>query len=288
MRVALISDVHANGYALEAVLQDAKSQHVERFWCSGDLVGYGPDPIGPLRFLRDRVGPGAWVSGNHEAGLVGRLDTHETGFGAEAIAALELNRVVLRTDGWWDWACARFVRPAADLRTLRAGPAGRDRYLLVHGSPVSPLTDYLRPWEEWKFAMEFQRLADRRQANGWDALVCLIYGQVHIPCLYQLTDGMSQPHRQVLSDRYGEELPLEPGLAILNPGSVGFPRDGDHRPAYAVLDTQRRTVAFRRVEDGYDRRTTARDMRRGGYPDGLCSRLVNAQRNREWPEGWRV
>lgn len=289
MLVALISDVHANRCALETVQEDARERGAERFWCIGDMVGYGPQPVEALRFLRDEVGPRSWVAGNHEAALVGRLDAEETGFAPDAVESLKLNREKLRDEGWWEWACNHFLPSDADRRAIRGGPGGRDRYILLHGSPVAPLTDYLRPWEEWKFEMEFKRLgAQHGNPSDGDALVCLIYGQVHIPCLYQAHPVTGKPNRRPLSDRYGEEIPLEPGLAILNPGSVGFPRDGDPRPAYALLDTQRRAVVFQRVEGEYDPRKTARDMRRGGYPGDVCEKLVRATRHPEWPDGWRV
>ena len=219
MTVALLSDVHANLVALEAVL--AALPAVDAIWVMGDTVGYGPDPADTLALLRERR---AWlVAGNHDRAVA-------TGeglalFNAAAREAAERHR---------DWLSAedRDVLGAMPL-TLDPAPG----YTICHGSPRDPLWEYVFDARTAAFAMA-----------GMVATRCCV-GHTHVPATFRTRDGK----------------------VMINPGSVGQPRDGDPRAAYALLDPAGETVDFRRVE--YDIDETQRRMRDRKLPGMLADRL---------------
>jgi len=217
--VALLSDVHANLVALEAVL--AALPAVDAIWVMGDTVGYGPDPADTLALLRERR---AWlVAGNHDRAVA-------TGeglalFNAAAREAAKRHR---------DWLSAedRDVLGAMPL-TLDPAPG----YTICHGSPRDPLWEYVFDARAARFAMA-----------GLVVARCCV-GHTHVPATFDIGGGQ----------------------AMINPGSVGQPRDGDPRAAYAVLEPKTGKVDFRRV--GYDIATTQRRMRERGLPEMLADRL---------------
>jgi len=276
MLVALIADVHSNKYALDTVKADVRkwAKGAVKYWCLGDIVGYGPHPGESLRFLKEEVGPRSWVLGNHDAGLMGLRSTGD--FREVGRIALDKNREQLQEKHpkLWRW-CQENFNEQATIRILRSGPGRKDKYVLVHGSLVENLTDYNWPWLD--MICEFQRLVKRYGNPKEGSLLCLLCGHTHIPSFFQATiddAGKLTVFQEKIT--YDIELPLRMKLAIINPGSVGWPRDGDNRASYAILDTMRRVVVFRRVE--YDPRLTARDMRRWGYPSELCQEVVEAPR----------
>jgi predicted phosphodiesterase len=274
MLVALIADVHSNKHALDAVKEDVRKQVGKevKYWCLGDIVGYGPHPEEGLGFLREKVGPRSWVLGNHDAGLVGLRSTKY--FREVGQIALDKNRKQLqgKYPELWGWCQKNFNEQAA-IRVLRSGPGRKDKYILVHGSLVASLTGYNWPWSD--MSCEFQRLLKRYGNPKERELLCLLCGHTHIPSFFQATiddaGKLTVSHEKIA---YDIEIPLQTKLAIINPGSVGWPRDGDNSAAYAILDTLRRVIIFRRV--GYDPRLTALDMRRWGYPSELCQEVVEA------------
>ena len=212
MRVLVFSDIHANLAALEAVLQDAGA--VEAYWFLGDLVGYGPDPNECVERIRTLPNLTA-VLGNHDAAVIGAMPL-----------------------GWFNRAARRGVQwtreqlSPENLAFLSQLPEIRqhDDVTLLHGSPRAPITEYLLTSEE---------AADAFAVLPTD--FCFV-GHTHYPAWWQEEDG-------VVSDRAprgGEVWTLTP-RAILNPGSVGQPRDGDPRAAYALYDTVAHTWEWRRV-----------------------------------------
>ena len=217
MTVALLSDIHGNLVALEAVLADLPP--VKTLWVMGDTVGYGPDPADCLALLRER---GARiVAGNHDRAVA-------TGLGLELFNPVAREAVVLH----------RRWLGAADRDALAALPLTfvADRYLVCHGSPRDPLWEYVS-----------DPLTARRAMADAAAPSCC-NGHTHVPAVFYLAGGV-----------------------MINPGSVGQPRDGDPRAAYALLDPQSAEVAFRRV--GYDVAKTQRRMRRRKLPELLADRL---------------
>jgi putative phosphoesterase len=218
MTIVLLSDIHANLIALEAVLRDLPA--VEAIWVMGDTVGYGPDPADTLALLRDRGA--TLVAGNHDR-AVGTGEGLEL-FNVAARTAAELHR------SWLDAADRDFL--AALPLTLEV--AG---YALCHGSPRDPLWEYVFDSRTAAFAM-----ADT------PATRCCV-GHTHVPATFRTGDGK----------------------VMINPGSVGQPRDGDRRSSYALLDAAAGTVDFRRVE--YDIDETQRRMRSLKLPAMLANRL---------------
>lgn len=285
MRIALLSDVHANFAALAAVLADLAARPADACWYLGDIVGYGPQPVECLRWLVERVhavAPEGWVLGNHDAMLAGLLSSYDLAdTNTMPLAAIELNRAALAgrpEETFWQ---RQFVDDRA--RPRRHTVDGLD-LTLVHGHQANEryYHRYIFPWEAFYQAEEFAILAAGALAGGRPQVQ--LFGHTHVPTLVGYQDGQPRP------------VWVEPGvayalgdLALVNPGSVGQPRDFNQRAAYAVLDTAARTVTFRRV--AYDWRRTAFGLADGGYPDKLIARLMEATlpdggANPEWP-AWR-
>ena len=238
MRIALLSDVHANLVALEAVLAEVGAHDL--LWVTGDTVGYGPDPSDVIALLRERGA--VLVAGNHDLAVA-------TGAGLElfngyAAAAVRLHHAWLSAE--------ERDRLAALPRTLEA-----EGFTLCHGSLRDPM---------WEYVMSApQALATLRLA----ATPHCCHGHTHVPALFRLAAGAPAAGRAAIeTDR---AIPLE-GRVLLNPGSVGQPRDGDARAAYAVIDTAGATVTFRRT--AYDVGETQRRIRARGLPELLADRLA--------------
>jgi diadenosine tetraphosphatase ApaH/serine/threonine PP2A family protein phosphatase len=237
MRVAVLSDIHSNIVALDAVLSHAGD--VDAIWHLGDVVGYGPEPDAVVARLRERGATG--VRGNHDAAAVGGPEIDW--FNPEARAAVEWTRdsIAPETRAWLDALPHR--RVVEDV-------------LLVHGSPRDPLREYV---------------TDRRAAGeNIDAQETqhALHGHTHVPVAWLATrDGVALVRA---SESDGVELGRR--RTLVNPGSVGQPRDGDPRAAYLVLDQESGRVTWHRVEYDIERVQTA--MRATGLPDRLAARLT--------------
>jgi len=236
VRIAVLSDIHGNLPALEAVLQALAPY--DAVWHLGDVVGYGPQPNEVIaRLVReDAVG----VCGNHEAAALGRIDT--AWFNEDARLAIE-------------WTAARLEAASRDW--LAALPERRQEgdFTLVHGSPRDPIWEYLAsvPVARASFTV----------LETTHALV----GHTHDPRVFREDDGLVE----TLGPTDGSELELDRRRVILNPGSVGQPRDGDPRAAGLTLDTERGLVSWQRVP--YPIATTQALMRQAGLPRRLIERL---------------
>jgi predicted phosphodiesterase len=316
MRIAVLSDIHANRLALEAVLQDSLNCEVERYWFLGDAVGYGPEPIAPVLFLKRYVNEGDWVLGNHDAMLAdlllpedlqtlpndfqplamtarenmpvicrGRFLSEEDwqATGAAPIQALKLNRAVLSQNAEADLFWRAEFAPAQAQPHVRSVD-GID-YVLVHSGQVSHLFRYIYAWQvDFFLPAEFSRLQTVVEAQGCSRVQW--FGHTHVPTLVFAHPKQTQTGFEFQPMRLlpGETYPLDGPLALVNPGSVGQPRDLDRRAAYAVLDTLQRTVTFRRVS--YDWQATAEALIAGGYPDSLIRRIRDASPTKETPGDW--
>ena len=240
MRIAIVSDIHANLPAFEAVLRHAEATgRVDALWCLGDTVGYGPHPnecVALLRRYEHRT-----VGGNHDLAACGRMGTEEFNEAAAEAARWTAEQLTNGT--------------AAYLRELPL-VVTEDDFTLVHGS--------LR-WPEWEY------LLSGEQAQAHFELQRTPYGLVghsHIPFVCEEHAG-APPTLRPATD--GEQVELSDGRLILNPGGVGQPRDGDPRAAYALYDTDARTVTFSRVE--YDIAATQQAMEATRLPRWLSERL---------------
>lgn len=240
MRILITSDIHANLAALEAVLSDAGS--VDGIWNMGDCVGYGPQPSQCVSRLREA---GAlWVAGNHERAATGAISVDE--FNPAAAAAALWTRGRLDED------------EVSFLDGLEETEAPGD-YTLVHGTLRWPIWEYLDGYDAARAHLSLMRTRFS------------FVGHTHVPML--VTEAPDSPEgcqMRRLGD--GETVGLDDGQRmVINPGSVGQPRDGDRRASYGLLDTDAGTFTLRRVE--YNIVATQRLMEEAGLPDWLIERL---------------
>jgi diadenosine tetraphosphatase ApaH/serine/threonine PP2A family protein phosphatase len=239
-RVAVISDIHANWHALEAVLEAVEREEPDELWCLGDLVGYGPRPNPCCVAVERRAALS--LAGNHDLGVLGVLDLGE--FTGDAVVAARWTRGVLAEGS------------RAFLQSLQSS-GRREGAELFHASPRDPVWEYVLSAETAGAALELT-----------EAPLVLV-GHSHVPLAITLEDG-------VLDGGVapgGTETPLGPGRRLLNPGSVGQPRDGDPRAAWLLLDFGAGNASFRRVE--YDVARTQEEIRERGLPDALAQRLAH-------------
>jgi predicted phosphodiesterase len=239
MRILVISDIHANLEALEAVL--AAAEPFDRVWCLGDLVGYGPDPNACVERVRD-LRRYQCLAGNHDWAALGQLDLSD--FNTEArLAAL-----------WTGQQLTADNRAFLVARPTWIGPL-EDRYTLVHGSPRHPIWEYIL--DEGTAAANFDQ---------FESQVCFV-GHTHVPVIYVETKGKARTQRPVLDER----MPLGEERMIINPGSVGQPRDGDPRASFLILDIERGQITYQRVE--YAIEQTQAKMVKAGLPPRIIARL---------------
>ncbi len=242
MIVGLVADIHANLAAFEAVLNHLRQTYgpPDALWCLGDIVGYGPDPNECIDLLRQfRL---VAVVGNHDLVAIGLLEPGL--FNPDARAAALWTAQVLRPDN------------KLFLQNLPQR-AVRDDFTLVHGSPRSPV---------WEYLLTVSAACESFQ--HFETRFCLI-GHSHIPLIFAFnpnTGNCAQTEVPPVLD-----LTRVRGRLIINPGSVGQPRDRDPRAAYAVLDAERQTLYHHRVE--YNIRQTAEKMLKLGLPERLAVRL---------------
>lgn len=239
--VLLLSDIHANLVALEAVLREAPAD--APLWVTGDTVGYGPDPSDVLALLRERGA--ALVAGNHDLAVAGRLDVYE--FNPDAADAVLLHRSWLSAEDRDFLSSLPLVWPI-------------DSFTLVHGSLREPVWEYVLDSGAARACLE--RSPTTHCCNG----------HTHLPAVFRLRDG-PRARPEAHEPREGETVDLSAGRLLLNAGSVGQPRDGDPRAAWALLDTDSNTATFRRTR--YDVAETQRRMRRRRLPTFLAERLAH-------------
>jgi diadenosine tetraphosphatase ApaH/serine/threonine PP2A family protein phosphatase len=238
MRVAVISDVHSNAEALEAVLEDGSQHGVGAWWCLGDVVGYGAEPDRVVERVR---GLGAvTVAGNHDWAACGRISVQF------------FNRAAATAAQW----TGRNMKPE-NLAWLAALPVleRQDGALLVHATPSQP--------EAWRYCMSVETARD--EMASYDDALCMI-GHSHFPGTFE---------REGESVRYtrAEEVRLRPDRQYLvNVGSVGQPRDGDSRAAYLLYDTEE--LWLRHVRVTYDFASAQAKILAAGLPRFLADRLA--------------
>lgn len=235
MRTAIISDIHANLAALTAVLAHIDAQRVDRLICLGDIVGYGPDPVECVDLVAERC---EWsLMGNHDFGVL----YEPTNFNAAAEQAAFWTRAQFerqRDDR------ARAIRRWEFLGRLRVRVAF-DSFLCVHGTPRRPINEYLFPEDAVNSPVKMQQVFERIDRH------CMV-GHTHVPGIF--TD---EPDFYGPDDLGGVYVLNESEKAIVNPGSVGQPRDLDPRASYAILEQAEdgsMRVEFHRIE--YDVKST--------------------------------
>jgi predicted phosphodiesterase len=238
MLAAVISDVHSNLYALEAVLDAIEADSPDAIWCLGDIVGYGPRPEECCVIVEDRAA--LCLAGNHDLGVRGDVDLDD--FSPDAAAA------ALWTRGVLDERAEAFLAPLV--------PWGEeDGVQLFHASPRDPVWEYVLTDQAAVAALE-----------DTTASIVLV-GHSHVPIAVTLDGGeLAGGHA-----RAGTEVEFGDGRWLLNPGSVGQPRDGDPRAAWLLLDLDAGRASFRRAEYAIEKTQTEIDE--AGLPHVLGERL---------------
>jgi diadenosine tetraphosphatase ApaH/serine/threonine PP2A family protein phosphatase len=236
VRVAVLSDIHGNLHALEAVLDSIARDVPDELWCLGDLVGYGPRPNECCSLVRERAE--VCLIGNHDLGVLGRIDLDV--FAPEAAVSARWTAGVLEAEA------RDYLEPLS--------PSGvREGVGLFHASPRDPVWEYvLAP------AVALAALA------GTEEDVVLV-GHSHVA----LSFGWEERFLGLAPD--GTEVDLARERRLLNPGSVGQPRDGDPRAAWLLLDLEARRAVFHRVPYPVER--TQEEIRAAGLPEALAARL---------------
>jgi predicted phosphodiesterase len=242
MRVAVISDIHGNLHALEAVLAAIDGDAPDEIWCLGDLVGYGPKPNECCELVEARAT--VCLSGNHDLGVLGTIDLDD--FSGEAGIAATWTRGVL----------------SAESRSFLDGlqPLGKAAGVaLFHGSARDPV---------WEYVLSDEAAATTLALTE-EPLV--LVGHSHAALQIELRNGLLAGGLAPA----GTEVDLAHARWLLNPGSVGQPRDGDARAAYLLLDLDAQQASFRRA--AYDIDQTQAEIRAAGLPDLLAERLSYGQ-----------
>lgn len=236
MRIAVLSDIHSNLPALDAILTALAPY--DALWQLGDVVGYGPQPNEVVERLQAEGATG--VRGNHDAAALGELSTDA--FNDEARAAVEWTARVL------DAAAGRWLA-ALPSRHEEAG------FTLVHGSPRDPTWEYV-----------YSASIARDNLPLFETDHCLV-GHTHVPLVFRDGGGRMDGWEPAA----GETLVLDDRRTIVNPGSVGQPRDGDPRACGMTIDTETRTLEWVRV--AYPIEPVQRLMGAARLPSRLIARL---------------
>jgi predicted phosphodiesterase len=246
VRYLILSDIHANWEALEAVLCRAAGQY-DQVVCCGDLVGYGPDPNRVVDWVRGNVA--RVIRGNHDKAAVG-------------LESLEWFNPIARTAAIWT---QNELTPenAEYVRQLTKGPLAVDSFQIAHGSPLDE--------DEYLFGA-----AEVAQTFAYLERDLTFFGHTHVQGGFVLTRGRLCVLRGSALDEEPAGLDLNPDDAyLINPGAIGQPRDGDPRAAYVLYEPARRCVVYCREE--YDIGSVQAKIRRAGLPDVLAERLAVGQ-----------
>jgi diadenosine tetraphosphatase ApaH/serine/threonine PP2A family protein phosphatase len=238
VRYLVISDIHANFTALEAVLADAPD--FDKVWCLGDLVGYGPNPNECVSRVQEL--PHVSLAGNHDWAALGQLDLSSFNIDARRASTWTQSELTPDTRGYLSELPIQLTH---------------EGFHLVHASPREPL---------WEYILD----AHMAYANfaHFSTPVCLV-GHTHIPLAFAMDE--QRQRCKTLIPPFDEPIELEGRRMILNPGSVGQPRDGNPEASYALLDTDAMTWAFNRVS--YPVEIVQERMRARDLPRRLINRL---------------
>ncbi len=242
MHFLILADLHANWHALESVLADASGQF-DQIICCGDLVGYNPQPARVLDWTREHCA--SVIRGNHDKVVAGLEDLEWFN---------DIAQIAAR------WTIGQLDKEQIDyLLHLQKGPVQLEHFHVCHGSPRD----------------EDEYVTSPRQAAPCLAsleLQLAFFGHTHLQGGFFSRRGRAHAIAPVPKTQNESLIALEPdSIYMVNPGSVGQPRDGDARAAYAIYDTEQKLVSLRRVE--YPIEKTAREIKEAGLPDVLGLRL---------------
>lgn len=239
MRYAILADIHSNLVAFKAVLQDLKKRGgFDKIWCLGDVVGYGPEPGACIELLKqlDYI----CIAGNHDRAIVGLIDILD--FNEDAAQANQ-------------WTAEQLTEEQKEyLKSLPLKHIEGD-FSMFHGSPREPVWEYLLSTSLAKANLKY-----------FNTPFCLV-GHSHVPLVFKYTNDNINLNR--LDD--GTTIPIGEHRLIINPGSVGQPRNFDPRASYALYDSDAEIIYHHRV--AYDVEATKEKMREANLPEFLIERL---------------
>ena len=242
MKFLILADLHANWHALEAVLADASGKF-DQIVCCGDLVGYNAQPARVLEWTRKHCD--SVVRGNHDKVVAGIEDLEWFNDVAQVAAR---------------WTIQQLSNKQVEyLHNLEPGPAKVDHFHIWHGSPQDEDEYVMRPEEALPCFQHFE-------------LPLGFFGHTHLQGGFFLKHGRLGVIQPVRKNKADAVFALEPDVMyMVNPGSVGQPRDGDPRSAYATYDSEEKLVRLHRVAYPVDK--TAEEITMAGLPDVLAFRL---------------
>ncbi|MGI8862790.1 MAG: metallophosphoesterase family protein [Solirubrobacteraceae bacterium] len=243
MKIAVVSDIHGNRQAFEAVLDAIEASPCEEMWCLGDLVGYGADPDACVELARRHAA--VCLAGNHDLGVRGAIALEEFSKGAALAAHWTQEKISSETRAYLNQLEPQNLHEAVGL---------------YHASPRDPVWEYVLSPLQAELCLDVQTHR-----------VCLV-GHSHVALSFSRSLGESATGQTREAD---EELEVGGGEWLMNPGSVGQPRDGDPRAAWLELDTASWQVVYRRTE--YDIAGAAAAIRAARLPDSLAERLQYGQ-----------
>jgi len=238
MRYLLLSDIHSNLPALEAVLAEVDLAYIDEVLCLGDLVGYGPHPNECIARLREL--PLRCVAGNHDWAAIGKMDTDEFNPAAREACQWTAKELTAENRAYLESLPEVFVQ---------------DNYTLVHGSLRAPIWEYVT-----------HPLVAQRTFQLLNTQICF-HGHTHVPVVFR--EEGSHPQAYILPSE--QRITLDMNRYMINTGSVGQPRDGDPRASYLLFDSREATIEYRRVD--YPVEETQRSMKEKGLPQSLITRL---------------
>jgi predicted phosphodiesterase len=249
MTLAIISDIHSNKEALDAVLEAIAAMAVDAIWCLGDIVGYGPDPDACTLEVLARSAQ--VVRGNHDKAVVGLIE-------------LDWFNGIAREAALWSRKNASEETLAA-LRGLPKGPVElEERVVICHGTPVDE-DEYMLSYSAVEESLTW---IDSRASP---ALICF-HGHSHLPMVIERQSG----RKQVRVHQNGNELRLKSkSTYLINPGSVGQPRDGNPRASFGIFDSK--SLVYRNLRVAYPVKETQRKILEAGLPDELALRLAEGR-----------
>ncbi len=246
VQIAVVSDIHANLPALEAVLEATEAAGVEEVWCLGDVVGYGVEPDACAELVRERCA--VCLVGNHDLAVLGELEIGS--FSESAAVAVE-------------WTRASVAERTLEFLRGLAPSAEREGVGLFHGSPRDPIWEYVLSGEQADAGMD----ANPRPIG--------LIGHSHVALFFNRPEGAGAEDTRGAQASDGALLDLGEGSWLVNPGSAGQPRDGDPRAAWLELDTEMLTARYHRVP--YDIERAAGPILAAGLPNRLADRLYTGQ-----------
>jgi len=239
---AVITDIHANLTALEAVLAEIDERGIDRIWCLGDVVGYGAEPDACTAIVRERCE--LCLVGNHDLAVLGGLDV--SSFSEAAAEAVE-------------WTRANVTEETLEFLRSLSPEAEREGVGLFHASPRDPVWEYVLSYEQ-----AYANLTSQPQPVS-------LVGHSHVALFFAQAEGGGIGDTRGGQAGDGDTVELSTGRWLVNPGSVGQPRDGDPRAAWLELDDEIQVATFRRV--GYDIERAAGTIVSAGLPSRLADRL---------------